>query len=103
MTSDLRIGASEVSLEAPVGGCLLAGVEFFDWDAAVAGEASGRKLPEDTGDRALATGVGALGAGIIGLIPLLGWIFILVLTLAGIGVIVLDLFKPRSYAGGGRA
>ncbi|MCR9152337.1 MAG: hypothetical protein NXH83_19425 [Rhodobacteraceae bacterium] len=62
--------------------------------------ASGRRLPEDTGDRALAAGVGALAAGIVGLIPLLGWIFILVLTLAGIGAIVLQLFQPRLFAGG---
>ncbi|MDJ0822459.1 MAG: hypothetical protein QNJ09_11725 [Paracoccaceae bacterium] len=59
--------------------------------------ATGRHDPENTADRALAAGVGALAAGIIGLIPILGWIFFLVLMLAGIGACVLRLFRPQFF------
>ena len=59
--------------------------------------ATGRHDPENTADRALAAGVGALAAGLVGLIPLLGWIFVIVLTLAGIGAWVLRLFRPQFF------
>jgi len=61
--------------------------------------AGGRHLPKDTDDRALAAGVGALAAGTLGLIPLLGWIFVLALTVSGIGAIALAVFRPRLFAG----
>lgn len=49
--------------------------------------ATGRAEPDSLGDRALAAGVGALVAGIVGLIPFLGWIFVLALVLTGVGAI----------------
>ncbi len=57
--------------------------------------AVGRSEPDSIGDRALAAGVGALAAGILGLVPLLGWLFVLALTLAGVGAIAERLFRPR--------
>ena len=54
--------------------------------------------PDSIGQRALAAGVGALAAGIIGLIPILGWIFVLVLVLTGIGAITLRVIRPAFFA-----
>ena len=45
----------------------------------------------------VAAGVGALVAGIIGLIPLLGWIFVLALVLSGIGAITLRVIRPAFF------
>lgn len=58
----------------------------------------GRREPDSIGTRAMAAGVGALTAGIIGLIPLLGWLFVLALVLAGVGAITMRLFRPRFFA-----
>ncbi|SMX31679.1 hypothetical protein [Actibacterium lipolyticum] len=60
--------------------------------------AIGRAEPETIAQRALAAGVGALVAGLLGLVPLLGWIFILALTLAGVGAITIRVFQPRFFA-----
>jgi hypothetical protein len=49
---------------------------------------AGRGEPDSLGDRALAAGVGAFVAGLIALIPFLGWIFVVALSLTGIGAIV---------------
>jgi hypothetical protein len=54
--------------------------------------AFGRLEPDSIGERALAAGIGALVAGLIGLIPLVGWLFVLVLVLAGVGAISGKLF-----------
>lgn len=48
---------------------------------------TGRPEPDSMGDRALAAGIGALVAGLIGLIPFLGWLFVLALLLTGLGAI----------------
>jgi len=60
--------------------------------------AFGRQKPDSIGDRAMAAGVGALAAGIIGLIPFLGWLFILVLVLSGIGAITVRVIRPVFFA-----
>jgi hypothetical protein len=59
--------------------------------------ATGRHDPASTGDRALAAAVGALAAGLIGLVPFLGWLFVLALVLAGLGVITVRLFQPAFF------
>jgi len=59
--------------------------------------AFGRPEPDSIGERALAAGIGALIAGIIALIPLLGWLFVLALVLSGIGAITLRLFRPGFF------
>lgn len=60
--------------------------------------AFGRPLPEDIGDRALAGAVGALAVGLIGLVPFLGWLFVLAVSLTGIGAIAMRLFRPAFFA-----
>ena len=60
--------------------------------------AFGRNEPDSIGDRAIAAGVGALVAGIIGLIPLLGWIFVLALVLSGLGAITLRVIRPVFFS-----
>ncbi len=58
---------------------------------------AGRGEPESLGARVVAAVVGALAAGLIGLVPLLGWIFVLALTLAGVGAISVWLFRPAFF------
>lgn len=53
--------------------------------------AAGRTLPDSIGDRALAAGVGALVAGVIGLVPFLGWLFVLLVLLTGLGALAIRL------------
>lgn len=60
--------------------------------------AFGKPEPDSIGDRALAAAVGALSAGIIGLIPFLGWLFVLALVLAGIGAITRRVIRPTFFA-----
>lgn len=60
--------------------------------------ALGLSEPETIKDRALAAGVGALAAGVIGLVPLLGWIFVLCLVLVGIGAITVRLIRPAFFS-----
>ena len=59
--------------------------------------AFGRPEPDSIGERAVAAGVGALLAGIIALIPFLGWLFVLALVLSGVGAITLRLFRPQFF------
>ncbi len=58
----------------------------------------GRGLPEKWSEKAIAAVVGAVLAGLIGLIPFFGWLFVLALTLVGIGAIALQLFRPQFFA-----
>lgn len=60
----------------------------------------GRREPETIGERALGAGTGALAAGLIGLVPLLGWLFVLALVLTGMGAIAQRIFRPRFFAPG---
>ena len=48
----------------------------------------GRGEPDALPERALAAAVGALVAGLLALVPFLGWIFVIALSLTGIGAIV---------------
>lgn len=57
----------------------------------------GAGTPDDTMDRALAAGVGALAAGILGLVPFLGWLFVLALSLTGAGAVALRWLRPRFF------
>lgn len=57
--------------------------------------AIGRALPDSIGDRALAAGAGALAAGVIGLLPVLGWLFVLVLLLTGLGAVAIRLLPDH--------
>lgn len=57
--------------------------------------AVGRALPDSIGDRALAAGVGALAAGVIGLVPFLGWLFVLLVLLTGLGALAIRLLPDH--------
>lgn len=57
--------------------------------------AAGRHLPERIGDRALAAGVGALLAGVVALVPFIGWIFVLALLLTGLGALAARLLPDH--------
>ena len=59
--------------------------------------ALGRDEPDTIGQRALGAGVGALVAGLIGLVPIIGWLFVLALTLAGIGAITTWVLRPAFF------
>lgn len=56
----------------------------------------GRQEPDSLAERAVAAGIGALVAAVLGLIPVLGWIFVLALCLTGVGAIVRMLFGTPS-------
>ncbi len=60
--------------------------------------AIGRSEPNNIGSRALAAGVGALVVGLIALIPFIGWLFVLAVSLAGVGSIAIWLFRPKFFA-----
>ncbi|MGC9368802.1 MAG: hypothetical protein ACP5DX_04585 [Paracoccaceae bacterium] len=59
--------------------------------------AVGRAEPASLGDRVLAGALGAVVAGLIGLVPLLGWLFVLALGLAGAGGLVMRVFRPAFF------
>ena len=59
--------------------------------------AIGRGEPDTLGERALAAGVGSLLTGLIVLIPFLGWLFMVALTLTGIGAITMRVFRPAFF------
>lgn len=59
--------------------------------------AFGRAEPADVGDKAVAAGIGALVAGVLALIPFLGWLFAMALTLAGAGAIIVAWADPRFF------
>lgn len=62
--------------------------------------ALGRPEPASLGARALAAGAGALVAGFVALVPLIGWLFVLALTLAGVGALTLRVLRPSFFAAG---
>jgi hypothetical protein len=59
----------------------------------------GQGEPTHFGMRALAAGAGALIAGLIALVPLVGWLFALGLALLGLGALATQLFRPTFYSG----
>jgi len=58
---------------------------------------AGRGMPETLGARAVAAFVGATAAGLIALIPFLGWIFALGLILMGAGALIVRFFGPGFF------
>ncbi len=60
--------------------------------------AIGRGEPSTLGARVLAAFTGALAAGLIALIPILGWLFVLAVALAGAGALVLAMLRPAFFA-----
>lgn len=54
----------------------------------------GRDEPGSLGQRIAAAFIGAAGAGLLALIPVLGWLFVLALMLAGTGALTLRLLRP---------
>lgn len=59
---------------------------------------AGRPIPENWTERAIAGGIGAVIAGLVGLIPFFGWLVVLALTLTGLGAAVLHFLRPRFFA-----
>jgi hypothetical protein len=57
-----------------------------------------RDEPDTIIERAFAAAIGALVAGLVALIPLVGWLAVLALTLAGIGALTVRLFRPAFFA-----
>lgn len=57
-----------------------------------------RTQPDSLGLRILAAFAGVLVAALIALVPFVGWLFVLALTLAGLGALILNLFRPSFYA-----
>lgn len=57
----------------------------------------GREAPSDLGDRAIAALVGAIAVAVIGLIPFIGWLFVLVLGWVGAGALIARWFAPGLY------
>jgi cytoskeletal protein CcmA (bactofilin family) len=58
---------------------------------------AGQPVPGDLRARALAASAGAVAAGVIGLLPYIGWLFLLGLALFGAGALMVRLFAPGFY------
>jgi hypothetical protein len=63
--------------------------------------AIGRPEPATLGERALSAAAGALLAGLIALIPWIGWLFVLAAVLAGLGALTTMVFRPAFFADSG--
>lgn len=57
----------------------------------------GRDVPDSWIERAVAAGIGAVVIAVIGLIPFVGWIAALALTLTGLGAFTITLLRPRFF------
>ena len=57
----------------------------------------GRPEPVNFGQKAIAAVVGAVLAGLLVLIPFLGWLFALALSLIGAGAILISMFRPGFF------
>jgi cytoskeletal protein CcmA (bactofilin family) len=53
---------------------------------------AGRGEPDGTSDRVIAAGIGAVIVAVLGMIPVLGWIAMLILVLLGVGAIVRQIW-----------
>ncbi|MDG1739194.1 MAG: hypothetical protein P8L68_07105 [Paracoccaceae bacterium] len=58
----------------------------------------GMPEPDSLAARAVSALIGALSVAIIALAPFIGWLFVMALTLGGIGVLINHLFSPRFFA-----
>jgi cytoskeletal protein CcmA (bactofilin family) len=56
---------------------------------------TGALEPDTFPEYALAALVGALLASLAALVPLLGWLFVMALTLVGVGAIAISMIRPR--------
>jgi hypothetical protein len=56
---------------------------------------SGQLAPDTIGERALVAVIGAVAVSLLALVPFLGWLALLVLTLTGLGAISIALFRPE--------
>ena len=60
--------------------------------------AIGKPMPADFGSKAIAALIGATLAALIGLVPLLGWLFILALVLMGVGAMTVSILRPVFFS-----
>ena len=68
-------------------GVYLVGRAFWDWIG---------QLPPDTlVERALAALIGATAVAILALVPFLGWLVLMILTLVGLGGLTIAVFRPE--------
>lgn len=58
----------------------------------------GRDVPGAWIERALAASVGAAIIAAAGLLPFIGWLFVLAVTLTGLGALCVVFFRPEFYA-----
>lgn len=58
----------------------------------------GRETPVAWVERALAAAVGAVVIAIVGLVPFVGWLVVLAVTLTGLGALCITLFRPSFYS-----
>ena len=58
----------------------------------------GRDVPGAWIERALAASVGAVIIAAAGLVPFIGWLFVLAVTLTGLGALCIVFFRPEFYA-----
>lgn len=58
----------------------------------------GRDAPGAWIERALAAATGAVIIAAVGLVPFLGWLVVLAITLTGLGALCIVFFRPRFYA-----
>ena len=57
----------------------------------------GRDVPGAWIERALAASVGAVVIAAAGLLPFIGWLFVLAVTLTGLGALCIVFFRPEFY------
>ena len=84
------IAAGLIGFAGYVVGVYAFGVWFLD-------KAFARGEPVELKDKVIAAAVGAALVSVIGLIPVAGWLFALLVTFAGIGSIILVWLRPRFF------
>lgn len=56
---------------------------------------SGQLPPDTVGERALVALIGAVAASLIALVPFVGWLALVLLTVTGLGALSVGLFRPE--------
>jgi hypothetical protein len=56
---------------------------------------TGQLSPDTVGERALVALIGAVVVSLIALVPFLGWLLLMLLTVAGLGAVSVALFRPE--------
>jgi hypothetical protein len=59
---------------------------------------TGQLSPDTVGERALVALIGAVVVSLIALVPFLGWLLLMLLTVAGLGAVSVALFRPEFRA-----